>query len=147
MAKLTVTTTIKAPLATVRDTRNNPDHIVHRYFTSDDRCCPRATNELRVGWIFSTRIEAKDASFWFDMNGQYNIVEPMSRISYTMGEMKEYFLDAWRTVSITFEESEGEVRVTEVFDAEEIHDLDMQQAGWQAILENFKKYVEGQAKK
>lgn len=70
----------------------------------------------------------------------------MTRLSYTMGEMKEYFLDAGRVVDVLFEEdgSCGCVTVTETFDAEEVHDTEMQIAGWQAILENFKKHVEGE---
>jgi hypothetical protein len=78
------------------------------------------------------------------MTGQYTVVEPMERVSYTMGEMKEYFLDAGRVVDVLFQEdgSCGCVTVTETFDAEEIHDNDMQIAGRQAILDNFKKHVE-----
>ncbi len=67
---------------------------------------------------------------------------PHKKIVYTMGEMKEYFLDAGRKVTITFEKLSDRVFVTETFDAEEVHSHEMQIAGWQAILENFKKYVE-----
>lgn len=144
MTKLTVSTTINAPLATVRDARNNPSHISNWLFASDDRCCPRATNDLQVWWILCARMEAKDWSFGFDMTGKYDIVEPMTKISYTMGEMKEYFLDAGRVVDISFEDlGEDGVKITETFDAEEIHALEMQVGGRQAILDNFKKYVEG----
>lgn len=91
-------------------------------------------------------MEAKDGSFGFDMTAKYDLVEPMSKISYTMGsyERDTDFVDAGRVVDISFIEdgSCGCVTVTETFDAEEIHSLDMQQAGRQAILENFKKYVE-----
>jgi uncharacterized protein YndB with AHSA1/START domain len=57
-----------------------------------------------VGGIFTTRMEARDGSFGFDLSGQYSHVEPMKQVSYTMGEMKEYFLDAGRVVDVTFEE-------------------------------------------
>lgn len=66
----------------------------------------------------------------------------MEYVKYTMGEMKEYFLPAGRVVEVTFEETELGVKITEVFDAEDIHNTEMQIAGWQAILGNFKKYVE-----
>gem|GEM_PF-6351553 len=33
-------------------------------------------------------------------------------------------------------------KVTTVFDAEKMNPVEMQQSGWQSILDNFKKYVE-----
>ena len=66
----------------------------------------------------------------------------MTRLVYTMGEMKEYFLDAGRQVEITFEETPEGVKLTEIFDAEDIHSPEMQIAGWQAILENLRTYTE-----
>lgn len=91
-------------------------------------------------------MEARDGSFWFDLTGKYTSVDPMNSFSYTMGEMKEYFLDAGRIVDVNFLEdwSCWCVTVTETFDAEDIHDLEMQKAWWQAILENFKKCCEEQ---
>lgn len=90
-------------------------------------------------------MEAKDGSFGFDMIGQYSVVEPMNTISYTMWsyERDTDFVDAGRVVDIVFEDlwTQG-VRLTETFDAEEVHSHDLQIAGRQAILENFKKYVE-----
>lgn len=87
-------------------------------------------------------MEARDGSFGFDLTAQYTEVTPLKSMSYTLGEMKEYFLDAGRVVDITFEEIRGSVKVTEIFDAEDIHPAEMQIAGWSAILENFKKYTE-----
>ena len=87
-------------------------------------------------------MEARDGSFWFDLTAQYTKVEPMKSISYTLGEMKEYFLDAGRIVNISFEETPGGIKISEEFDAEDIHSTEQQIAGWQAILDNFKKYVE-----
>lgn len=87
---------------------------------------------------------AKDGSFSFDFTGQYDVVEPMSRIEYTMGEFKKHFIPAGRKVTVVFEEdgSCGCVTVTETFDAEEVHSHEMQIAGRSAILENFKKQCE-----
>ncbi len=79
------------------------------------------------------------------MTGQYTEVTPLESLSYTMGEMKEYFLDAGRKVRVDFHETPEGVEVTETFDAEEIHSLEMQKAGWQSILDNFKKYTESLA--
>ena len=87
-------------------------------------------------------MEARDGSFGFDLTGQYTAVEPMKSMTYTMGEMKEFFLDAGRIVELTLEETPHGIKITEIFDAEDIHPEEMQIAGWSAILENLKKYVE-----
>ena len=143
MSKLTVSTTINAPISTVWEAFWKPKHIVHWCFASSDWHCPKALGEdPKVGGIFTNTFAAKDGSFQFDFTARYDIVEPMSRIAYTMGEMKEYFLDAGRQVEITFEETPEGVKLTEIFDAEDIHSPEMQIAGWQAILENLRTYTE-----
>ncbi len=143
MTRLTVSTTINAPLATVWDAMWNPVHIVHWGFADAATWhCPWAHGEVpKVGGIFTTRMEARDGSFGFDLTAQYTEVTPMRSMSYTLGEMKEYFLDAGRIVDVTFEETPEGIRITETFDAEDIHSHDMQIAGWSAILENLKKYT------
>lgn len=163
--KLTVSTTINAPIEKVWEALWKPEHIVHWCFASRDWHCPKALwEEPVVGGIFSNTFAAKDGSFSFDLVGKYDVVEPLQRIVYTMGEMKEYFLEAGRQVEVVFEKvtspltpllpGEGKgtgvlgwgwekIQITETFDAEDIHPHEMQIAGWQAILENFKKYVEG----
>ncbi len=87
-------------------------------------------------------MEARDGSFGFDLTAQYTEVTPLRSMSYTLGEMKEYFLDAGRVVDVTLEEIPEGVRVTEEFDAEDIHSTEQQIAWWQMILENLKKHVE-----
>jgi uncharacterized protein YndB with AHSA1/START domain len=143
MTKLTVSTKIYAPLDKVRECRTNPVHIPQRNFASDDWYCPEATNDLRVGGHFLFTMSARDGSFSFVFSGQYDVVDPLKRIEYTMGEFEQQFVPAGRKCTVLFEEdgSCGCVTVTETFDAEDIHDLDMQRAGWQAILENFKNHV------
>ena len=141
--QLTVSITIDAPLEKVWEAFWKPEHIVHWCFASDDWHCPKAIGEEpKVGGIFTNTFAAKDGSFSFDLTGKYDEVVPYKKITYTMGEMKEYFLDAGRKVIVTFEQQENGVLVTEVFDAEEIHSAEQQIQGWQAILENFKKYTE-----
>lgn len=155
MSKLTVSTTINAPIEKVWDALWNPIHIVGWCFASDDWHCPKAIwEEPKVWGIFTNTFAAKDGSFSFDFTAKYDVVEPMKYIKYTMGEMKEYFLDAWRQVEITLEElpcppvkGGGEAggfctKVTEVFDAEELHPAEMQIQWWSAILANLKKHVE-----
>lgn len=142
--RLTVSTIIDAPLATVWDALWNPIHIVHWGFADEATWhCPWAKGEAPVvGGIFTTRMEARDGSFGFDLTAQYTEVTPLKSMSYTLGEMKEYFLDAGRVVDVTLEETPEGVKVTEVFDAEDIHSTEQQIEGWQMILENLKKYVE-----
>lgn len=140
---LTVSTSIYAPLEKVRDAWTQPEHITQRNHAWDDRHCPTATNDLRIGGTFSYNMAAKDGSFSFDYVGMYTQLEDKKLIAYTLGEMKEYFIDAGRKVSIMFvDENCGTVKVTETFDPEEVHSLELQQQGRQAILDNFKKHVE-----
>jgi uncharacterized protein YndB with AHSA1/START domain len=142
--KLTVSIKIQAPLEKVWEVMWKPEHIVHWAFADEATWhCPWARGEKpKVGGVFTTRMEARDGSFGFDLTGQYTKVEPMKSMSYTLGEMKEYFLDAGRVVDIVFEETPEWTKITETFDAEDIHSHEMQIAGWQAILNNFKKYLE-----
>jgi uncharacterized protein YndB with AHSA1/START domain len=144
MTKLTVSEKIYAPLKTVRAKRNTPEDIMQRNHAWDDRHCPSSTVDLREGGLFSSTMSARDGSFSFDFTGQYDVIQPMNRIEYTMGAFEKHFVPAGRKCTVLFEEdgSCGCVTVTEIFDAEEVHDHQMQISGWQAILENFKKHVE-----
>ena len=131
---ITIENTINAPVAKVWKLWTEPEHIKKWNHASDDWHTTRSENDLRVGGKFLSRMEAKDGSFGFDFGGVYDEVIPLERIAYTMGD--------GRRVSIAFA-SEGNVtRVTETFDPESTNSLEMQQAGWQAILDNFKKYAE-----
>jgi len=47
-----------------------------------------------------------------------------------------------RKVEISFAATENGVEVTESFDPETQNPEEMQRGGWQAILDNFKSYVE-----
>ena len=144
MTRLTVSVIVDAPIETVWDAMWNPIHIVGWAFADEATWhCPWAKWESpTVGGIFTTRMEARDGSFGFDLTAQYTEVTPLRSMSYTLGEMKEYFLDAGRVVDITFEETPEWIKITETFDAEDIHSTEMQIAGWQSILNNFKKYTE-----
>ena len=144
MTKLTVTTKVYAPLEHVRNCMRNPDYIVKRAFADKaTRHCPWAKwSAPKVGETFTTRMEARDGSFWFDLVGQYTQVSQMEHFSYVLGsyERDEDFVPAGRIVNVLFveDDSYGCVTVTQTFDAEDVHDLDMQTAGRQAILDNFK---------
>jgi len=131
---ITVENSINASVQKVWELWTNPQHITQWCAASDDWCAPRATNDLRTGGHFSTRMEAKDGSMGFDFNGSYDAVEPEHYLEYT--------IEDGRKVKIRFEADGDSTRVTESFEAENMHPAGFQQAGWQAILDNFKKYAE-----
>lgn len=132
--KITVQTVVNAPISLVWQTWNNPEDIVEWCFASDDWHAPKAVNDLRVDGKFVTTMAAKDGSTYFDFSGTYTTVEQNKKISYTM--------DDNRTAEIVFEECDGGVVVNETFEMENENTEELQRAGWQAILENFKKYTE-----
>jgi uncharacterized protein YndB with AHSA1/START domain len=111
-----------------------PAHITKWNFASEDWICPTASNDLRVGGRFVSRMEAKDGSMGFDFEGIYTEIEIMKKLTYTL-------LDS-RKVQVTFSETSGGVLVDEYFEPENIHPAEFQQAGWQAILIQYKKYAE-----
>lgn len=132
--KITVQVSINSTLGKVWDAMTLPEHITNWCFASEDWHAPKATNDLRVGGKFMTRMEAKDQSFGFDFEGEYTFLEPHKRY--------EYILEDKREIAVIFEENEGSIIVTEIFDPENQNPIEMQQQGWQMILGNFKKYVE-----
>lgn len=141
--KLTVSVVVNNSLEKVWESFWKSEHIVHWCFASDDWHCPKSVSpEPAVGVIFSNTFAAKDGSFSFDFTAQYTEVVSMKKLVYTMGEMKEYFLDAGRVVEVILEETPEGIKITETFDAENIHSTEQQIAGWKAILENFRKYTE-----
>ena len=113
---------------------NDPTHITRWNFASGDWCCPRSENDLRVGGRLCSRMEAVDGSFGFDFEAIYDEVEPESRLAYTMTD--------GRKAGTRFESMGEETRVVTAFEAETENPLELQRAGWQAILDNFKKYAE-----
>jgi uncharacterized protein YndB with AHSA1/START domain len=129
-----VETEVNAPIEKVWDYWTNPQHIMNWNAASDDWHTTRAENDLKVGGKFTSRMEAKDGSFGFDFGGTYTAIEVNSQI--------EYHLEDDRKVKINFIENEQNVKVIEAFDAEEENAYELQQAGWQAIMNNFKKYIE-----
>ncbi|SMF28123.1 Uncharacterized conserved protein YndB, AHSA1/START domain [Paenibacillus barengoltzii] len=132
--KVTVQTVIQAPVEKVWGCWTEPQHITKWNQASEDWHSPRSENDLRPGGKFLTRMEAKDGSEGFDFGGVYDDVKTHEFISYTMGD--------GRRVEITFAAEGQGTKVVETFDAENTHPVEFQQAGWQAIMDNFKKYVE-----
>ena len=130
---ITVETFVKAPIEKVWAFWNEPEHITKWAFGSDDWCAPRATNDLRVGGKLIVRMEAKDGSAGFDMEGTYTTVELNKKIEYALGD---------RRVTINFTPKDGGCSIVESFEAEDVNPIEMQKNGWQTILNNFKKHVE-----
>ena len=131
---LTVESTINAPVEKIWEYWTKPEHITKWSNASDDWHTTRAENDLHVGGSFLSRMEAKDGSFGFDFGGVYDAVRTNEYIEYTLGD--------GRKVKITFTAEGNTTKVSESFEAENTNSVEMQQGGWQAILDNFKKYTE-----
>ena len=133
-AKITVSILTTIPLDKAWDLWTLPEHIVNWNFASEDWCAPNATNDLKIGGTFSYRMEAKDGSFGFDLKGTYIAIKPM--------ELIEYNLEDNRKVYIHFESKNNETHIIQTFEAENQNPIELQQNGWQAIMNNYKIYAE-----
>jgi YD repeat-containing protein len=132
--KITVENTIDLPVSRVWHYWVLPEHITKWNNASPDWHTPFAENDLRNGGKFSARMEAKDGSFGFDFGGVYDEVKTNELIAYTLGD--------GRTVRLMFTAQGNKTKIVETFDAENTNSIDLQRNGWQAILDNFKKYAE-----
>lgn len=133
-AMITVKTIVRAPIEKVWEAWTLPEHIVHWIHASEDWHTLHAENDLRAGGRFLSRMEAKDGSRGFDFSGQYNVIQPLEYLYYT--------LDDDREVKIHFSARENSTEIIESFDPEGAFSHEMQQQVWQAILDQFKKYTE-----
>jgi len=133
--KITVNTIISAPLERVWQAHTTSAEITQWNFASDDWCCPSAAVDLQVGGKYQARMEAKDASFGFDLEATYSEVEPNQALTMVMTD--------GRQARTTFEAIDAHrTQVSTIFDPEQQNSIAMQRAGWQAILDNFKDYLE-----
>ncbi len=132
--KVTVETTVNAPVEKVWKYWSEPQHITKWSNASEDWHTPFAENDLRTGGKFTSRMEAKDGSFGFDFGGVYDNVKEHELIEYTLGD--------GRKVIINFSSDGNKTKVIETFEAEGTNPVEMQKSGWQSIMDNFKKYVE-----
>ncbi len=134
LPRITVQCAVKAPIAHVWDCWTKPEHITRWNHASDDWHCPKASNDLRVGGSFIATMAAKDGRMSFDFTGMYDEIIEHQRIAYHMPDD--------RKVEVTFISNGSITQVIETFDPENANPIDMQQAGWQMILDNFQKYAE-----
>ncbi|MDX1906449.1 MAG: SRPBCC domain-containing protein [Bacteroidia bacterium] len=130
----TVKTLVQAPMNTVWSCWTEPAHIVHWNQASADWHTPRATNDLRPDGHFSYTMAARDGSMSFDFAGTYTEVVHAARIVYAMEDA--------RKVEVIFEATDAGVEVTEIVEPETLNPVELQQSGWQAILDNFRQYTE-----
>ena len=132
--QITIEATVKAPVTKVWQYYTEPKHITKWNNASDDWHTTRAENDLRKGGKFLSRMEAKDGSFGFDFGGVYDEVKANELIAYTM--------DDGRKARIVFASADNRTKIVIDFDAETENPIELQRGGWQAILDNFKKYVQ-----
>ena len=131
--KVTIETTVKAPIDKVWSAWTSPEDIKQWNAASDDWHTTQSSVDLREGGAFSSRMEAKDGSFGFDFAGIYTKVVTNELLEFTFGD---------RAAKVEFLNGENGVLVRETFDAETEHPIEMQRQGWQSILNNFAKHVE-----
>ncbi|MCB1760416.1 MAG: SRPBCC family protein [Gammaproteobacteria bacterium] len=132
--RISVETTVEAPLEEVWRAYTTPDDIMQWNASSDDWHTTASSVDLRVGGGFSSRMEAKDGSVGFDFAGTYTNIVDHQLIEYSFGD---------RAAEVRFSESPNGVKVWVTFDAETTHGEAQQREGWQAILNRFKRHVEG----
>jgi uncharacterized protein YndB with AHSA1/START domain len=129
-----ITTTIHSSIQKVWAAWTTPAHIVKWNFASPDWCCPKASVDLKVGGQFSYTMASKDGNHQFDFLGTYSLIEEYVTL--------EVVLEDNRKLHISFEQNGEDTIVTEQFEPENMNDVELQRSGWQAILNEFKSYVE-----
>lgn len=132
--KITIEADVKSSKEKVWHYYTDPEHVKMWNFASEDWYCPKAENDLRKGGHFNYRMSSTDDKMGFDFEGDYIDVIMHSKISYKLGDERE--------VHVTFDGDDVSTKVIVVFDAETENSLELQKTGWQAILDNFKTYVE-----
>lgn len=129
-----VETVVKQEIRTVWDAFTQPAHIVNWNFASEDWHCPAAQSDFVPGGKFTYTMAAKDGSFSFDFLGTFLEIKEREFFTYQIAD--------GRHVEVRFAEIDGGTQIVENFEPESMNPPEMQQAGWQSILNQFKAYVE-----
>ncbi|WP_288445661.1 SRPBCC family protein [uncultured Chryseobacterium sp.] len=132
--KITVSAAINADAKKVWNYYTSPEHITQWNFADPSWQCTSASNDMRVGGKYAARMEAKDGSFGFDFEAVYDEIKDGENFKYTMPD--------GRQVEVDFKEQDSKTHLNVAFDPENQNPEEMQKGGWQAILDNFKKYTE-----
>lgn len=127
--------TIERPKVDVWEKLTKAEHIIHWNFASADWCCPKAEIDPAVGGRLSYRMESVDGKMGFDLTGIIIRYEEENAFDYRMPD--------GRNVRHELNVQDGNTSITQIVDPESEHPVDMQIQGWQAILNNFKRYCEG----
>jgi uncharacterized protein YndB with AHSA1/START domain len=135
MEPITVQNTIEASIENVWALWTDPAHVKNWNFASNDWHCPKANSDFVVGGEFHYIMAAKDGSVEFDFCGTFTKIIDQSAI--------QIFLEDGREMNLQFITEGQATKVIETFEPEEVNSLELQKQGWQAILDNFKAYVEG----
>jgi uncharacterized protein YndB with AHSA1/START domain len=130
---IVIHTVVQADAASAWNYYTSPEHITGWNFASPDWCCPRAEVDLQPSGRYVARMEATDGSMGFDFEVVFSAVEPHQHLAYTMAD--------GRKATIDFEPVESGTRVTVAFETETMHSRELQEQGWQAILNNYGAYV------
>lgn len=130
---ITVKATINGNKTEVWKYYTSPEHITQWNFADKSWHCPKASNNMKVGGTYFARMEAKDGSFGFDFEAIYTNIVHEEQFSYEFGG---------RTATVVFKDNKRDTDLIVTFDPETENSLELQKNGWQAILNNFKAYVE-----
>ena len=130
---ISISATIKADQSKVWEYYTQPKHITRWNFADPSWHCPKAKNDLEVGGTYFARMEAKDGSYGFDFDAVY--IQMDAGTSFT-------FEFEGRKCRVELTEAENKTQITVTFDPEDQNPTEMQEQGWQAILNNFKAYTE-----
>jgi uncharacterized protein YndB with AHSA1/START domain len=133
LEKIIIEVTVEASVEQVWDAYTNPIHIINWNFADPSWHCPHATNDLQIGGKYVARMEAKDGSFGFDFEAIYTEIVPLASFTYEFGG---------RVAKVDFHQNNDSTSVKITFDPETENPVELQKAGWQSILNNFKKFVE-----
>jgi uncharacterized protein YndB with AHSA1/START domain len=131
---ITVQTTVNTSVDSVWKFWTLPEYITKWYQASDDWHAPYAENDLKKNGKFKTIMAARDGSTGFDFEGVYSRIQKNKII--------EYILTDGRKVKVSFTRQGSKTKIVETFEPENINSPERQRAGWQTILDNFKKYTE-----
>jgi len=132
--KITIQAIVSADIKKAWDYYTQPAHITNWNFADPSWHCPKAENDMQIGGIYKARMEAKDDSFGFDFEAIYSEITKFKSFSYGFEE---------RNVTVLFNDLGEQTEVIVTFDPESENPIELQRAGWQAILNNYKKYTEG----
>ena len=131
--KITVQVLIAADRAKVWTYYTSPNHIVNWNFASEEWCCPSASNDFTIGGRYVARMESRDGKYGFNFEAIYEEITLFEFFKYAFGD---------RTAIVDFMDEDGQTKVVVSFDPEKENSIEVQKQGWQAILNNFKKYTE-----